>query len=1177
MNPKLLLTLFLTLFLVLPMISATDIDNIKDVNYDKMSLGYPEITIKNSFLWVIPLDPIVDVKIIKQDKYCMVNCNDELNLNTYYDTYVEDIRFIDNKGKEVQIEYSLYTLETETYTEQEIDYDKSKNVCIDGKINLNGTIEKDCSWDYVYKDVEKIRKTKKPYKFNDILSGKENVLGIDAVKLPYQKVDYQLKINGKWLEELAWWDTNWAYKKEVTNLGTKSIVQLNVTYDSNMNSDFSDLRFLNNAENSELNYWIEWKSDSNYAIVRVENLGETGIYMYYGNAGASTTSDIKDVFGTSLVAFWSFNGNYNDELGRSNLTASGTPALTNMPRGQGYNFDGTNDYLSLAGGVTAIPDVDESRTYYAFGRLNVADECGLIGGGGVAATRNNFILQPHVASLEAGIVTYGDDGTPIGNYVVLKNMTWLVSKAQGNTNVYGYMDGTNLNFSLSGALNTDTSIRLMAQSFDAGNKCNGALDEAGIFNTQLTPAEQYKIYNQDRPNAIFGSEEPYASITATSSAPVDNFNTTINLVDIKCNFTTSGGENISSVKLNVYDSSSNVDYTNTISSLNTISYNASWTTSALDDGRYNWSCTGYGGLIGSNSTTANRTFTLDGTKPTISIFTPTGNQGIQSIPYNVTLNYTASDTNLQSCWYNTSLSATLVYTPCNITNITSITNGGTNRIYVYANDSFGNTHTNFTEFYLTTSTNSESYNTTSVETALESFKINITIASLYSSSTGYLVYNGTSYLGTKTSDGLNTIFTKSINVPTTNGTLTNFNFYWTFVLQNVTATTYQNSTSHAQAVTPITFGICTASNNVSYLNFTVKDGDTLAQVPSTFAAFFRIYSGLGLAQRNVSYQETADGNSTFGFCASPSDKTYLIDSQIEYSSANYAPNSYFLTAASITNQTSNITLYLLNDTAATLTELEVITQTQNPIENVYINIQRYDPGTDTYYTVANAKSNYDGKDIVYLNWYDTLYKFVGVKDGETLFSTTPYKISDTPQRFIVYGSTGSIFDKFEDLEYSLTFNNLTDNFVLTYIDPTGLVTSSCLRVIKRGATADLGICDTCDTSSSGTIYCNIGAYGNGTFVGVYYARGSFSYEDILVIQKFANEIYDELGNVDATFYAIILSGVVMVMFLITPALGILGILLGMLLGMVLGFQPLNYAEFIGIAIVGGIVIAILKR
>ena len=68
-----------------------------------------------------------------------------------------------------------------------------------------------------------------------------------------------------------------------------------------------------------------------------------------------------------------------------------------------------------------------------------------------------------------------------------------------------------------------------------------------------------------------------------------------------------------------------------------------------------------------------------------------------------------------------------------------------------------------------------------------------------------------------------------------------------------------------------------------------------------------------------------------------------------------------------------------------------------------------------------------------------------------------------------------------------------------------------------------------------------------------------------------------IGNVDGTMYAILFSALCMVMFFISPVLGIVGMLLGMIGGMALGFQPVNYMEFLGIGIVGIVVCLILKH
>ena len=175
-----------------------------------------------------------------------------------------------------------------------------------------------------------------------------------------------------------------------------------------------------------------------------------------------------------------------------------------------------------------------------------------------------------------------------------------------------------------------------------------------------------------------------ALMTTTQSSPVNYFNTTDNTVSISCNYT-STVNNISSVNLTVWDNANNIDYQNTeVLAGEVTNYNKTWTTSALTDGTYNWSCGGFG-KAGINQTSGNRTFTLDTTYPSLNIVVPVNNS---NLTYNNTgVNFTVSDTHLQSCWYST-LNATNSSISCN-SNITGSYPEGANRVIVYANDRFG--------------------------------------------------------------------------------------------------------------------------------------------------------------------------------------------------------------------------------------------------------------------------------------------------------------------------------------------------------------------------------------------------------------------------------------------------------------------------------------------------------
>jgi hypothetical protein len=121
------------------------------------------------------------------------------------------------------------------------------------------------------------------------------------------EVDHIPKFNDVIYPEFTWWNSTWTNKTKIdiyTAAGTTEKghqVLLNVTYDTDMNANFSDIRFLSGSEDTELNYWLEYNLSGNYTDVWVEvdqNLSTNNysIYMYYGNPAATTDSDGSETF-----------------------------------------------------------------------------------------------------------------------------------------------------------------------------------------------------------------------------------------------------------------------------------------------------------------------------------------------------------------------------------------------------------------------------------------------------------------------------------------------------------------------------------------------------------------------------------------------------------------------------------------------------------------------------------------------------------------------------------------------------------------------------------------------------------------------------------------------------------------------------------------------------------------
>jgi len=99
-------------------------------------------------------------------------------------------------------------------------------------------------------------------------------------------------------------------------------------------TDFGDVRFTDNGGVTELDYWIEEKTDSDYAIFWVEvkddlSSSDVTIYIYYGKSDATTTSNGSETFiffedwDTIDSDIWKLDGNGSASTSDSILTLTG--------------------------------------------------------------------------------------------------------------------------------------------------------------------------------------------------------------------------------------------------------------------------------------------------------------------------------------------------------------------------------------------------------------------------------------------------------------------------------------------------------------------------------------------------------------------------------------------------------------------------------------------------------------------------------------------------------------------------------------------------------------------------------------------------------------------------------------------------------------------------------------
>ncbi len=112
---------------------------------------------------------------------------------------------------------------------------------------------------------------------------------------------------GEGVPDSEWYDTNWSKRKRVkiTNSDvttyTNAVIEIPVTWDSDMQNDFDDLRFTTQGGTTSIDFVREKYATSTSATVWVEvpslaASADTEIYMYYGNGGATYAGNGTSTF-----------------------------------------------------------------------------------------------------------------------------------------------------------------------------------------------------------------------------------------------------------------------------------------------------------------------------------------------------------------------------------------------------------------------------------------------------------------------------------------------------------------------------------------------------------------------------------------------------------------------------------------------------------------------------------------------------------------------------------------------------------------------------------------------------------------------------------------------------------------------------------------------------------------
>lgn len=406
------------------------------------------------------------------------------------------------------------------------------------------------------------------------------------------------------------------------------------------------------------------------------------------------------------------------------------------------------------------------------------------------------------------------------------------------------------------------------------------------------------------------------------------------------------------------------------------------------------------------------------------------------------------------------------------------------------------------------SENSQSYNNMTVEGSSETFSINITYdTGSYLSSTAYLVYNGTSYAGTKYGTGNNIRFSKSISIPSVTSDVDK-NFHWELQLYNGTSTDYFNSTFKTQRVLNLGIDSC-GTNKVAIYNFFLKDEDTgntitpsITALNTTIEVELSLYDLTG-GDTIVSFNRSFNNTNPASICIDQNMTSggLRADGTVKYFAQGYVDEYYTIQNVTLSNLTipQNITLY---DLLTTSSQSFVITYKDSnflPLPNVLVDITRKYVSEGVFKTVELPKTDQDGRTIGHFVTEDAIYTIYVKSQGRILatFQNVRVVCSNVVTgdcQLELKGSASTIapssFQSKGNMSYLFSYNDTSRQASFTFSSTDSASRNVELDIFRWDLYNNLSLCTTSLSSTSGTLICTIPAqYQNSSAIAKIYVDG----------------------------------------------------------------------------------------
>ena len=324
----------------------------------------------------------------------------------------------------------------------------------------------------------------------------------------------------------AWWNSDWNHRKEIsishTNTSGATLTNypafINVSKEPSMQSDFDDIRFIDNSgnlmyfelENYTASYGLYWVN-----ITSLPNSGQT-IWLYYGNDTVSSATDLTAVWDSNTKMVQHLN-NMNDSTSYDNDAVNNNADYNASGKIDGaYDFDGSTSYLNCGNDTSLnITDVITIEAW-VFLKSSTTGDYQVVAGRGyddqTLALQNwlQFLsdeARPEICFKDGS----GEHCLTSPDGISLNAWHHLVG-TKDTTALKIYVDGVEKNSGAGGTSNSSTAQFTIGRwTKDADkNPLDGAIDEVRISSTARSADwinQSYQLATNQSGFVAWGSEQ----------------------------------------------------------------------------------------------------------------------------------------------------------------------------------------------------------------------------------------------------------------------------------------------------------------------------------------------------------------------------------------------------------------------------------------------------------------------------------------------------------------------------------------------------------------------------------------------------------------------------------------------------------------------------------------------